>query len=139
MMSQKGWENLDWCFKPLWKLKGPAKSRLFFWCVLFQKVPTWDFLQKRGRIGPGWCPLCKDSVESAQHLFLFYPFNPSLWVEMLRLLKIPFRWEGQGLLKAWQKWWNEATNNRERSIPLLITWETWLARNQVILRTLLSR
>eukprot|EP00253_Pinus_taeda_P026324 PITA_26324 len=134
MMTQKGWENLEWWVKPLWKLKGPAKSRLFFWSVLLQKVPMWDFLQKRGRIGPGWCPLCKDSVESAQHLFLFCPFNTSLWAKTLRLLKIPFRWEGQGLLEAWQKWWNEATNIRERAIPLLVTWGPWLARNQVIFK-----
>jgi len=53
---------------------------------------------------------------------------------MLRLLKIPFRWEGQGLLEAWKKWWNEATNDRERSISLITTWGTWLARNQVIFK-----
>lgn len=72
MMSEKGWENLAWWVKPLWKLKGPAKTRLFFWwCVLLQKVPSWDFLQRRGRIGPGRCPRCKDSVETAHHLFFF--------------------------------------------------------------------
>lgn len=65
MMSQKGWEIPGWWAKPLWKLKGPAKTKLFFWCVLFQKVPTWDFLQRRGKIGPGRCPLCKDSAETA--------------------------------------------------------------------------
>eukprot|EP00253_Pinus_taeda_P015495 PITA_15495 len=134
MMSQKGWENLTWWAKLLWKLKGPAKSKLFFWCVLFQKVPTWDFLQRRGRIGPGWCPLCKDIVESVQHLFLFCPFNSSLWAEMLRLINIPFRWEGQGLLDACQRWWNESSNDRDRTIPLLITWGTWLTRNQVIFK-----
>lgn len=37
-------------------------------------------------------------------------------------------------MEAWQKWWNEASNDRERSIPLLITWGTWLARNQVIFK-----
>lgn len=64
----------------------------------------------------------------------FCPFNTSLWAEMLRLLKISLRWEGQGLLEAWQRWWNEATNDRERSIPLLVTWGTWLDRNQVIFK-----
>lgn len=100
-MTQKGWENLAWWAKPLWKLKGPAKTKLFFWCVLLQKVPTWDFLQRRGNIGPGWCPLYKDSIESVHHLFIFCPFNSNMWIEMLRLLKIPYRWEGQGILEAW--------------------------------------
>lgn len=53
---------------------------------------------------------------------------------MLRLINVPYRWEGQGLLDAWQKWWNESSNERERTIPLLITWGTWLARNQVIFK-----
>lgn len=30
MMSQNGWENPDWWAKSLWKLKRPAKSKLFF-------------------------------------------------------------------------------------------------------------
>jgi len=132
MMSQKGLENPDWWAKSLWKLKGPAKSKLFFWCVLLQKVPTWDFLQRRGRIGPGRCPLCKGSVETAQHLFLLCPFNSSLWAEMLSMIKVPYRWEGQALSEAWQRWWNDSSNDRERTIPLLITWGTWLARNQAI-------
>eukprot|EP00253_Pinus_taeda_P011149 PITA_11149 len=101
MMSQKGWENPDWWEKSLWKLKGPAKSKFFFWCVLLQKVSMWDFLQRRGRIGPGRCPLCKDNAKTVQHLFLFCPFNSSLWAEMLSMINIPYRWEGQGLLNAW--------------------------------------
>jgi len=134
LMSQKGWENPSWWAKPLWKLKGPAKTRLFFWCALLQKVLTWEFLQRRGRIGPGWCPLCKSSAESVHHLFLSCPFNTSLWAETLRLIKIPYRWEGHGIPDAWEKWWNDAANDKERSIPLLITWGTWLARNQVIFK-----
>jgi len=134
MMSQKGWEIPGWWVKPLWKLKGPAKTKLFFWCVLFQKVPTWDFLQRRGRIGPGRCPLCKDSAKTAQHLFLFCPFNSSLWAATLCLINVPHRWEGQGLLEAWQNWWHSSLNERERSIPFIITWGTWLARNQAIFK-----
>ena len=36
-----------WWWRPLWKLKCPAKTKLFMWCVLNNKVPTWDVLQKR--------------------------------------------------------------------------------------------
>jgi len=83
LMSQKGWEEPNWWAKPLWKLKGPAKTRLLFWCVLQGKVPTWDFLQKRGKNGPGWCSLCKESEETPQQIFLTYLFSKSLWNEML--------------------------------------------------------
>ena len=100
LMSQKGWEEPNWWAKPLWKLKGPAKTRLFFWCVLQKKVPTWDFLQKRGKMGPGWCSLCKESEETLQHIFLACPFSKSLWNEMLRQTKVPVCWEGEEIPEA---------------------------------------
>ena len=36
-----------WWWKKLWKLNFPPKTRLFMWCVLENKVPTWDVLQHR--------------------------------------------------------------------------------------------
>ena len=58
-----------WWWRPLWKLKFPAKTKLFMWCVLNNKVPTWDVLQKRSFQGPGWCVLCKRELETTYHLF----------------------------------------------------------------------
>eukprot|EP00253_Pinus_taeda_P022843 PITA_22843 len=40
LMGKKGWGHLDWWAKDIWKLKCPAKARLFFWCILKRKVPT---------------------------------------------------------------------------------------------------
>lgn len=59
-----------WWWRPLWKLKCPAKTKLFMWCVLENRVPTWDMLQKINFQGPGWCVLCKREHESITHLFL---------------------------------------------------------------------
>jgi hypothetical protein len=36
-----------WWWGKLWKLNCPAKTRLFMWNVLNNKVSTWDILQKR--------------------------------------------------------------------------------------------
>lgn len=44
IMSRKGWGDPEWWSKHLWKLKCPAKARLFFWCLLKRKIPTWDIL-----------------------------------------------------------------------------------------------
>ena len=132
LMTQEGWGNPAWWSKPLWKLKSPAKTRLFFWCILHNKVPTWDFLQKRGKQGPSWCSLCKSEEESPQHLFLFCPFNASLWAETLHLTNIPLRWHGENLLQAWESWWQEASDDKIRAFPLLIAWGTWIARNRII-------
>ena len=132
LMTQEGWGNPSWWSKSLWKLKSPAKTRLFFWCILHNKVPNWDFLQKRGKQGPSWCSLYKSDEETLQHLFLSCPFNSSLWAESLRLTNIPLRWHGQDLSQAWNSWWQEAPDNKIRAFPLLIAWGTWIARNKII-------
>jgi len=59
LMQKKGWGDPDWWSKLIWKLKGPAKAKIFLWCMLKRKVPTWDTLRARYLIGPGRCPLCK--------------------------------------------------------------------------------
>ena len=45
--------EVRWWWKNLWKLNCPPKTRLFMWCVLENKVPTWDVLQNRCFQGPG--------------------------------------------------------------------------------------
>jgi hypothetical protein len=32
----------EWWWKGLWKLNFPPKSKLFLWCLLVKKVPTWE-------------------------------------------------------------------------------------------------
>eukprot|EP00253_Pinus_taeda_P030228 PITA_30228 len=53
LMKQKGWDIPEWWSKSIWKLTSPAKARLFLWCMLKGKIPTWDRLQTRYLIGPG--------------------------------------------------------------------------------------
>eukprot|EP00253_Pinus_taeda_P029650 PITA_29650 len=59
IQSRKGWGEPEWWAKQIWKLKCPAKARLFLWCLLKKKIPSWDILQSRFMYGPGRCPLCK--------------------------------------------------------------------------------
>eukprot|EP00253_Pinus_taeda_P033361 PITA_33361 len=49
LMTKKGWEEPVWWAKLLWKLKCRKKSRLFFWCVMKEKAPTWEVLQARNK------------------------------------------------------------------------------------------
>eukprot|EP00253_Pinus_taeda_P029860 PITA_29860 len=100
LMTKKGWDEPAWWAKPLWKLKCPKKSRLFFWCLLKEKVPTWDVLQARFMNGPSRCPLCKNESKTSHHLFLHCPFTK----------KNP-----RGNLK---------------NLPPIISWGVWIARNK---------
>jgi hypothetical protein len=36
-----------WWWKGLWKVRCPLKENIFMWCVLYNKVPTWDNMKKR--------------------------------------------------------------------------------------------
>lgn len=47
LMKRKGWDPPVWWAKPLFKLKCPKKARIFLWCALKGKIPTWEILQAR--------------------------------------------------------------------------------------------
>ena len=56
------------------------------WCILENKVPTWDKMQKRNMYGPGWCCLCKIAEESIIHLFMQCRFIAEVWKECSKMI-----------------------------------------------------
>jgi len=123
-----------WWWKKLWKLKCPPKSKIFMWCAFENKVPTWDILKKRNLSGPGWCCLCKNEEESSYHLFMQCKYMTDVWGECSKLLGILFRWEGSSLEEAWKSWISYPAYHETCSLPILVIWGIWLARNSSIFR-----
>ena len=121
-----------WWWKKLWKLHCPPKTRIFMWCVLENKVPTWDVLQHRSFQGPGWCCLCKADDELVNHLFLSCPFIKGVWLECSRLLGLLCRWEGLNVSQAWDAWWASHAEQNLKALPLLVIWGCWLAHNRLL-------
>jgi len=121
-----------WWWKSLWKLECPAKSKLFMWCALENKAPTWDILQKRSFQGPGWCVLCKRASESIDHLFLSCSFTVEVWKECSVLVGSPCLWTGASIGAAWEDWWGRTTVKKLKYLPLIVIWGIWLARNNAI-------
>jgi len=121
-----------WWWKSLWKLSCPAKTKLFMWCVLENKAPTWDNLQKRSLQGPGWCVLCKRAQESISHLFLSCSYSVDVWKECSNLVGSPCQWSGVSIGAAWEDWWRRTTIQKHKYLPLLVIWGIWLARNKAI-------
>ena len=56
-------QRMVWWWKKIWKFHCLPKSRLFWWCVLENKVPIWENLHKQGIIDPRWCALCRAGGE----------------------------------------------------------------------------
>lgn len=69
------------------------------------KVPTWDVLQKRNFKGPGWCFLCKQTLETSCHLFLMCPFAQEVWKEELSLVQVWAKWRSRAMDEALTSWW----------------------------------
>eukprot|EP00253_Pinus_taeda_P017324 PITA_17324 len=132
LMEKKGWSVPEWWSKNIWKLKCPMKSRIFLWCMLRRKIPTWDILQSRFFIGPGRCPLCKENEESINHLFTSCTFSLKLWGEITDLLKLKVQWGAAPIENAWKNCWNNHPDGNLRNLPPIFFWGIWLARNKSI-------
>eukprot|EP00253_Pinus_taeda_P029580 PITA_29580 len=136
LMDQKGWQEPEWWSSKLWKLKCPLKSRVFLWCILKRKIPTWDILQKRFFIGPGRCPLCKAAEESISHLFISCPISINIWGELTNMLNISAHWDPVSMDEIWRKWWSSYPKCNLRNLLPIFFWGVWLTRNKCIFHDL---
>jgi hypothetical protein len=125
----------DWWWKGIWKEKFPLKARLFMWCLLRKKVPTWDRMKLRGLEGSGWCSLCKGEEETYFHLFLRCLFSIQSWRIVSSVMGSSYSWQGTSIEEAWKSWVQNPRNKRIKALPLLITWGIWIARNSVIFKS----
>jgi hypothetical protein len=121
-----------WWWRGLWKLKAPLKTKIFMWSALVNKVPTWDKMRKHQIEGPGWCSLCKGENETIDHILIFFPFTLKVWGEVALLLRQHCGWNGPTLESTWENWLQDPTHKNLKSLPLLISWGVWLARNSTI-------
>ena len=102
------------------------------WCVLENKAPCWDNLQKRSFQGLGWCILCKNATESVQRLFFTCPYIIAVWKECSKIYGLPCRWEGINILQTWENWRISNAEDSMKALPLIVIWGVWLAQNQLI-------
>ena len=68
----------------LWKLKIPAKSAVFAWRLIRDRLPTKTNLRRRQvMLTDSLCPFCRNKEEEATHLFFNYSNILPLWWESL--------------------------------------------------------
>ncbi|WMV46587.1 hypothetical protein MTR67_039972, partial [Solanum verrucosum] len=63
----------------IWKSVSPTKVKCFTWLVTRGACLTHDKLQKRGRIIASRCYLCKEALETNNHLFLHCKVTTQVW------------------------------------------------------------
>lgn len=71
-------QEVGW-FSKLWNTHIPTKNTIFLWLVWRNKNLTWENLQKRNWIGPGYCVLCMKAEEDNGHLFIKCPKVSTFW------------------------------------------------------------
>jgi hypothetical protein len=127
-------------YKTVWKAWAPPKTKFFAWLLTQKRIWTADRLQKRGWPNCGLCPLCKQTTESIDHLFVGCRFTLRIWGYIREWLGIPNilpnQWTGLPIKTWWDKMTSGSTPNRKAiaSLTLLVTWEVWNERNARVFR-----
>ena len=88
-MGRINGENQDTVFEELWKLKIPAKSSVFAWRLIRDRLPTKLNLGRRQVVvNDTLCPFCSNNEEEAAHLFFNCSKILPLWWESLSWINI---------------------------------------------------
>jgi len=127
-------ENRDGGFSELWKLKIPAKSAVFAWTLIRDRLPTKSNLRRRQvEVNDMLCPFCRNKEEDAAHLFFNCSKILPLWWESLSWVNIADTTKSEGSFlqhdsgnvdgiksKRWKCWW------------VALTWIIWQQRNMIV-------
>jgi hypothetical protein len=119
----------------VWKAWAPPKFKNHAWLALQNKLWTAERLQKRGWTNCGLCPLCKQCIETTDHLFVSCRFTTRIWELILQCLGLegihPRQWRGLSITDWWSLMADSAFPQRKAlaSLSLLMVWEIWNERN----------
>jgi hypothetical protein len=121
-MYLEGDQEECWWWKPLWKLKAPLKSRIFFWLALSNKALTWKVLQRRVWQGPGFCVLCKANGDNINYILMDCSFSKKLWKKVYSLRGGLGSWEGTSLIEGFKKWIEDSLVANHKALPCVVSW-----------------
>jgi hypothetical protein len=131
-------------YNMVWKPWAPPKVKNHAWLVLQNRLWMADRLRRRGWENCGLCPLCKQTEENNNHLFIHCRFTIRIWellIEWLGLHGIQTtQWAGLGIEEWWASLVEGPSPHRKglASLTLLVVWEIWQERNARIFRHKLS-
>jgi hypothetical protein len=127
-------------YSMVWKAWAPPKAKHHAWLALQNRLWTADRLEKRGWSNCGLCPLCKQVMESTNHLFVHCRFTVRVWELQKEWLGIhgihPRQWAGLSIKDWWSLLASGASPHRKAlaTLTLLTVWEIWNERNARVFR-----
>ena len=114
-------EKVVW-HRVLWAPFTVPKFALIAWMAILNRLPTMDRLQAWGLEVTGICVLCKQEMESRNHMFFSCAYSKQIWKEILILC---------GLKRATYGWEEELQwaykNFKGKSLTSIILRSTWSA------------
>ena len=81
----------------------------------------WDLLNSKGWEGPGRCYLCKNDVETNQHLGADCPYTRSIWKDIEEKVNIQNLWVGDTILICLKNWVFNTKVKTIRSLPVIVS------------------
>ncbi|KAH1120714.1 hypothetical protein J1N35_003874 [Gossypium stocksii] len=131
-------EDLSFNFDKIWKLKVPPRVRSFLWMISIDKLPTKEFLSKRGLHVNNLersCPWCNGDSEKVEHLFLGCNFIKGFWRRIFEWWDIKW-YLVEGFFNFFSLCNNVYLSGIVKSLWLISVaaacWSTWLARNKLV-------
>lgn len=113
----------------IWKVNTPPRKTFFAWEAVRECILTIDKLMRMGHIMLNGCYLCKDAVESYNHLLLWCPVTYSIWYMVYGLLGIDWI---IGSSVKYELWARDGVCKKLRIVnPIQLTtfWAVWKERN----------
>ena len=107
-----------------------SSSKIFSWFILSDKALTWDILCRKGREGPGRCYLCNLESETNLHIGVDCKLTQSVWYELEVKLHKSNLWAGDSVSLCLKNWFIRDDTKLIKSLPILVLWFIWLARNK---------
>ncbi|MFQ6619991.1 hypothetical protein Gotur_001314 [Gossypium turneri] len=113
----------------VWKFDGSEKIKIHVWRLFNNMVPHYGNLARRMLCGEAVCPLCKEDLETTEHLLGSCRILRTIWTSLQ--VQIPLLDTSLDYKDKFVKIYIEAEGRQKRFIALSL-WCLWFHRNKLI-------
>lgn len=116
----------------VWKTFAPPRVKFFAWLLTKERIHCRTNLQHKSIVDDATCEVCKGAPETVDHIFSGCPFVHSFWASI--------GWAPQHIAPCKNIWLSSPPGHVATRILhpalLLICWEIWKHRNDVVFNAL---